>query len=164
MRPDPDPTATFKGTFRQEAWRRVSALTESDGITYRLWERDDFPTWSLPALEAGKCAAYQGETAFERLHLALYEAFFTRGVNVAVPEELLEVVSAAGLDMDRFRADRDSGRAREEVLRDYAAARQEHQVRAIPTLVLDGGRKIVGAVPYAEYRAALEELLATRRE
>ena len=153
----------FKGTYREEGWRRVSAMTASEGITYRMWERDDFPTWSLPALEAGKCASFQGEAQFERLHLALYEAFFTRGVNIAVDRELLFIVEAAGLDLDRFRADRESGRAREAVLRDYENARHEHQVRAIPTVILDGAQKIVGAVPYEEYRRTLGKLLAARR-
>ena len=163
LRPTPDPTVTFKGTYREAGWRRASAQAEPEGITYRIWEREDFPTWSLPALEAAKCASFQGE-AFERLHLALYEAFFSRGVNIAVREELLPIVSAAGLDMDQFHADGDSGRARDAVLRDYAAAQQEHQVRAIPTVILDRGQKIVGAVPYEEYRRTLEKLLAAQRE
>lgn len=136
-------------------------MTASEGITYRMWERADFPTWSLPALEAGKCASFQGEAAFEQLHLSLYEAFFARGVNIALREELLPIVRAAGLDMDQFHADRDSGRARAAVLQDYATAQQEHQVRAIPTVILDGGQKIVGAVPYGEYRRTLEKRLAS---
>ncbi len=138
-------------------------LAEPDGITYRIWERDDYPTWSLPALQAAKCASFQGEAIFERLHIALYTAFFTRGVNIAIQEELLPVVRAAGLNMDQFQADWDSGRARDAVLQDYERAAREHQVRGIPTVVLPDERKIVGAVTYDEYRRVLEALLMARR-
>lgn len=119
-----------------------------------MWEREDFPTWSLPALEASKCAALQGEEAFERLHLALYRAFFTRGVNIGVAEEVQGVVRGVGLDMERFQADYSTGKAREWVLADYEEAVRAHGVRAIPTVIFDG-RRIVGAVPLEEYRRLL---------
>jgi len=154
LRPVPDPTATFKGTYREEAWRRCQALAGDAGVEFRLWEREDFPTSSLPALEAAKCAALQGEEAFERLHLALYEAFFTRGVNIGRPEKVLEVVREAGLDMERFQADYETGQAREWVLADYEEAVRTHGVRAIPTVLFDG-KRIVGAVPLEEYRRLL---------
>lgn len=54
LRPEPDPTATFKGTHREEVWRRCGAMAESDGIRFTPWPRDDYPDWSLPALEAAK--------------------------------------------------------------------------------------------------------------
>lgn len=158
LRPVPDPTATFKGTYREEAWRRCRSLAGDAGVEFRMWEREDFPTWSLPALEAGKCAALQGEEAFERLHLALYAAFFSRGVNIGRTEEVLEVVRGVGLDMDRFQSDYETGKAREQVLADYEEAVSAHGVRAIPTVILNGSRRIVGAVPLEEYRRVLASL------
>ena len=154
LRPVPDPTATFKGTYREEAWRRCQALAGDAGVEFQMWEREDYPTFSLPALEAAKCAALQGEEAFERLHLALYEAFFTRGVNIGRPEKVLEVVREAGLDMERFQTDYETGQAREWVLADYEEAVRTHGVRAIPTVLFDG-KRIVGAVPLEEYRRLL---------
>ena len=154
LRPVPDPTATFKGTYREEAWRRCRALAGDAGVEFRMWEREDFPAWSLPALEAAKCAALQGEAAFERLHLALYAAFFSRGVNIGVAEEVLEVVRGTGLDMERFQSDYATGKARASVLADYEEAVRAHGVRAIPTVLFDGQR-IVGAVTLDEYRRLL---------
>lgn len=153
LRPTPDPTATFKGTYREDAWRRCRELAADTGVTFRMWERADYPHWSLPALEAAKCVALQGEAAFEALHLRLYAAFFEHGVNIAVPGEVTAVVrTLPGLDVDRFLADYESGQGKQAVLDDYEAAVTEHGVRAIPTVVLDGRRRIVGAVPLAEYR------------
>jgi predicted DsbA family dithiol-disulfide isomerase len=155
LRPQPDATVRFAGTYRAEAWRRCHAMSAGDGIAFTPWTRPDFPNWSLPALEAAKCVARQGWPAFERLHLRLYEAFFTRGRNIADPAELFEIVRESGADMDRFAADTARGDARAEVLRDYERAVTEHGVRAIPTVVVDG-RRLVGLVELAAYRKAAE--------
>ncbi len=156
LRPAPDPTATFAGTYREAAWRRCRDLATDTGLRFRMWERPDFPTWSLPALEAAKCVALQGEAAFEAVHLKLYAAFFEEGVNIGVPEEVTAIVrTVAGLDVARFLADYEAGKGRQPVLDDYEAAVREHGVRAIPTVIVDGGRRIVGAVSLAEYRRAL---------
>ena len=155
LRPVPDPSVTFKGTYREEAWKRCAAMAEPDGVVYTMWSRDDYPTSSLPALEAAKCVALQGEEAFRRLHLRLYEAFFTRGKNIAVPEEVVEVVRESGADMTRFLADYESGKARDWVLGDYEEAVTREGVRAIPTIIGDGGQRLVGLVSAAEYRRML---------
>ena len=155
LRPVPDPSVTFKGTYREEAWKRCAAMAEPDGVVYTMWSRDDYPTSSLPALEAAKCVALQGEEAFRRLHLMLYEAFFARGVNISVPEEVSRVVREAGADMTRFLADYESGKARDLVLHDYEEAVTREGVRAIPTIMGDGGQRVVGLVSAVEYRRML---------
>ena len=156
LRPAPDPSVTFKGTYREEGWKRCRSMAEPDGITFNLWTRDDYPAWSLPALEAAKCVALQGEEAFQRLHLRLYEAFFTHGKNIANPEEVVEVVRDSGADMTRFLADYESGKAREWVLKDYEEAVSRDRVRAIPTIVVNGGKRLVGLVDSGEYLKAIE--------
>ncbi len=156
LRPAPDPTVTFKGTYREEAWRRCQELARDTGVGFRMWERPDFPTSSMPALEAAKCVALQGEAAFEALHMVLYRAFFEDGVNIGIPEEVVGVVRGVpGLDVHRFLADYEAGKGRRAVLDDYEAAVREHGVRAIPTVILETGRRIVGAVSLAEYRRAI---------
>ncbi len=156
LRPTPDPTATFKGTYREEGWRRCRDLAHDTAVTFRMWERPDFPPWSLPALEAAKCVAFQSEALFEALHLQLYAAFFGEGVNIGVPDEVVGVVRALpGLDATRFLSDYEAGKGRQAVLADYETAVREHGVRAIPTVVLANGRRVVGAVSLAEYRRAL---------
>lgn len=158
LRPVPDPTATFKGTYREAAWKRCGAQAEGDGIVFNLWSRDDYPNWSLPALEAAKSMALQGEEAFGRLHLKLYEAFFSRGLNIANTNEVVAVVKESGADMDRFLADFESGKARAWVLRDYEEAVTQAGVRAIPTVMLNGGRRVVGLVDFAEYQRLISAI------
>ncbi len=162
LRPVRDPSATFKGTYREEAWKRCAAMAEPDGLIYNMWSRDDYPDWSLPALQAAKCVALQGEELFQRVHLRLYQAFFTDGRNISIPDEVFEVVRESGADTTRFLADYESGKARERVLRDYEEA-ASHVVRAIPTVVMNGDKRLVGLVSAVEYRRALEAA-SPRRE
>jgi predicted DsbA family dithiol-disulfide isomerase len=156
LRPVPDPSVRFQGTYREDGWRRCRDLASDVDLPFRLWERSDFPTSSMPALEAAKCVALQGDAAFEALHLTLYRAFFAEGVNIGQPEEVAAVVRLVPeVDFTRFLADYEAGKGRDAVLEDYQTAVREHGVRAIPTVVLEDGRRIVGAVPLTEYRRLL---------
>ena len=156
LRPEPDPDARFKGTRREEGWRRCQAMSEGDGLRFTPWPRHEFPAWSMPALEAAKCAARQGPEVFERLHLALYAAFFSESVNIADPAELYPVVEASGADMRQFIADFEAGVGRAPVIEDYREAVQRHQIRAIPTVIVDGGPRLTGLTELAAYRKAIE--------
>jgi predicted DsbA family dithiol-disulfide isomerase len=155
LRPEPDPTVTFKGTYREAAWQRAALMSAPDGVTFTMWVRDDYPTWSLPALEAARCVASQGNDVFERVHLLLFEAFFTKGINIGNREEVIEVVRGAGVDMNRFLKEYDAGTARAQVLKEYEEAHSTYQVTAIPTVIFDGGRKVVGATSLEEYLKVL---------
>jgi predicted DsbA family dithiol-disulfide isomerase len=156
LRPEPDPTAAFAGTYREAAWRRCQDLARDTAVTFRMWTRPDYPQWSLPALEAAKCVSLQDASLFEAVHLRLYRAFFEEGINIARPDEVLALMRALpGLDADRFAVDYARGAGRRAVLDDYETAVRDHGVRAIPTVVLPGGRTIVGAVPLDTYRRAL---------
>ncbi len=154
----PDPTATFHGTYREEGWRRCARMSAGDGIVFTPWPHTDhYPHWSLPALEGAKCVARQGPEAFERVHIRLYEAFFTRSLNIADPREVVRVVTEAGVDPERFVADYRAGLGRDAVLADYKAA-MDDGVQGIPTVIFpDTGRVLVGLVDGAQYRAAVEE-------
>ena len=124
-----------------------------------MWTRPDFPQWSLPALEAAKCAELQGPEAFERMHLALFRAFFCEGVNIGRAEEVIEVARRAGLDMNRFLKDYQEGSRRQPVLEEHVEAVRQYRVQAIPTVVMGEAPPIVGAVPFQEYERLLTRLL-----
>ena len=158
MRPDPDPTAKFKGTYREAAWRRAASMCGPDGITFTMWARDDFPAWSLPALEAAKCVALQGDEAFERVHLFLFDAFFHKGINIGNREEVIEVVRGAGVEMGRFLKDYDSGTARAQVLKEYEEALTTYRVNSIPAVIFDGDQRVIGATSLEEYLKILAAL------
>lgn len=158
LRPEPDPTARFKGTYREAAWQRAAAMAAVDGVRFTMWARDDYATWSLPALAAAKCAALQGQEAFERVHLGLFEAFFNNGVNIAIREEVFEVVRGAGVEMDSFLKDYESGVVAAQILKEYEEARTTYRVSAIPTVIFDGRHKVVGATSEDDYLRMLAKL------
>jgi predicted DsbA family dithiol-disulfide isomerase len=158
LRPVAAENVPFKGTYREAGWQRCNQMSAGDGIVFTPWPHDALPGWSLPALEAAKVVAKQGEAVFERVHMALYEAFFTRSLNIADGGVLEAIVAEHGADAGRFRADREAGFARAEVLADYEAAVNEHGVRAIPTVIVpETGRAIVGLADLRVYRSAIEE-------
>lgn len=148
----------FRGTYREQGWQRCASMSAGDGITFTPWPHDELPGFSLPALEAAKCVARQGAEMFERVHLALYEAFFTRSLNIADPAVLARVVAGCGADAARFARDFEDGTGRDAVAADYEGAVTEHGVRAIPTVVFPKtGRALVGLAEAAVYRSAIEE-------
>ena len=116
-----------------------------------MWARDDYPTWSLPALEAAKCVALQGNDAFERVHLLLFEAFFSKGINIGTREEVIEVVRGAGVEMNRFFKDYEAGTARSQVMQEYEEALTTYRVNSVPTVIFDGNQRVIGATPIEEY-------------
>ena len=162
LRPAPDPRVRFQGTYLEEGWRRCARMSAADRITFTPWPHEKFADWSLPALEAAKCVARQGDEAlFERLHLRLYEAFFRDSRNIADRAEVTRIVSETGADMSRFAADYASGVGRDAVLADYRAAVTEEGVQAIPTVIVgETGERGVGLADAATYRAAIEEAAA----
>jgi predicted DsbA family dithiol-disulfide isomerase len=133
-------------------------MAAADGITFTPWPHaDHYPHWSLPALEAAKCAQRQGPQAFDRVHLRLYAAFFTESRNIADPAEVARIVTEAGVDAGRFLDDYRSGVGRDAVVTDYQAAIAD-RVRAIPAVLFpDTGQSLVGMVDIARYRAAIED-------
>jgi predicted DsbA family dithiol-disulfide isomerase len=160
LRPTPVPAVSFKGTYREDGWRRCGQMAAADGITFTPWPHAQMPNWSLPALEAAKCVARQGDEVFERADLALFEAFFTHSRNIADPAVVREVVASIGADLRRFDADLASGAGREAVVKDYEAAVAEG-VRSIPTVIVpETGRALVGLVDATMYRVAVEEATA----
>ncbi len=136
-------------------------MIEPEDIAWNIWQRDDYPNWSLPALEAAKCAALQGEAAFEDVHFRLFHGFFEHGVNIANIDELLDLVRQAPLDFARFIDDFDSGVTRRNVLDEYEEAVNTYRVYAIPTVIFPDGERVVGAVPSAEYEKVLEKFGVT---
>jgi predicted DsbA family dithiol-disulfide isomerase len=154
LRPSADPTTKFRGTYREQGWQRAARLAAPDGVVFKMWERDDFPNWSIPALAAAKCASFQSQEAYERMHYALFEAFFTRGINIANREELFSVANACQLDMDRFGVDYAGGEGQKLAIEEYEEAINRFMVTAVPT-VFFGEVRVVGAVPLQDYLQVL---------
>ena len=158
LRPAPERGVPFRGTYREAGWQRCGEMSRDDGVTFTPWPHAEMPGWSLPGLEAAKCVAKQGEAPFQRVHLALFRAYFTDSRNIGDPNEVIRIVGEQGVDIDRFVADYRAGIGRAAVIADYEAAVNEHGVRSIPTVIVPKtGRYVVGLSDTEEYRAAIEE-------
>jgi predicted DsbA family dithiol-disulfide isomerase len=131
-------------------------MVEPDGIVWKMWEREDYPNWSLPALEAAKCAALQSDAAFDDMHFRLFRGFFEQGINIANPDEVLSLARQSSLDYDRFVSDFTSEVTRRTILDEYEEALNTYWVHAIPTVVFNDSERVVGAVPTEEYIKVLE--------
>lgn len=161
LRPEPAAAVPFKGTYREAGWRRCGEMSRADGITFAPWPHDALPNWSLPALEATKCAAKQSEALAERVHLRLYEAYFSDSRNIADRDEVSRIVADTGADMTRFSADYSGGLGRDAVIAEHTTAIAELGVQAIPTVIVAGtGRRLVGLADVGSYRAAIADALA----
>jgi predicted DsbA family dithiol-disulfide isomerase len=93
------------------------------------------------------------------MHLGLFRAFFSEGVNIGRAEEVVEVARGSGLDMNMFLKDYQQGSQRSAVLAEHVEAVRRYGVRAIPTVIMGEERAIVGAVPFQEYDRLLTRLL-----
>src|SRR6185437_4777048 len=125
--------------LEQEWW--LAALQEPTA-EFAPFRGDDWPTTTLPAFHAAWAAARQGEATGHEYDLRVRRAFFAQGRNIGRPDVLLELAREAGLDLDRFTRDMDSGEAGAEVLAERQAGRDRYGVRGTPTLMLADGTKL----------------------
>ena len=162
LRPEPAPTpVAFRGTYREAGWRRCGEMSREDGIAFQPWPHAAMPNWSLPALEAAKCAAKQGDALFERVHLSLFRAYFTESRDISDRAEVARIVAEAGVDMARFAADYAAGLGRDAVVAEHTTAIADLGVQAIPAVIISAtGRRLVGLADLATYRAAIEDARA----
>ena len=135
---------------------RIRAAQEEPGLVFSPWLNAPPPSASMPALEAGRCARYQGGDAFERFHFALFRAYFDLSRDISSRSVLLSLAKDAGLDLARFASDLEGGRARAELAEQ--AERVGSDFTGVPTVVFGKGLPLVGAVPIEVYRRALERL------
>ena len=133
-------------------------MAEPEGITYTMWDKDEFPRWSMPGLEAGVAAQRQGDEAFHRFHLALFRSFFIESKSLIEKENLVSVARDSGLDMPTFLRDLDDPVLQESVRQQCEEATDTYYVTAVPTVLIGGKRRRIGMVSSEEYLADLAVL------
>jgi len=114
----------------------------------------------VPTFRAHRLLSWAGESGREHaLKMALFDAYFTRSLNVDDTDVLLDAAESIGLDREAARV------ALEDETR--ATAVREHErfwlaqgVRGVPAMVFDERRLVTGAQGVERYEAILEELAA----
>ena len=113
------------------------------------------PEGTVVVLHAGILSPLVQE-AFQRFHSALFQAFFTGGKNIMEKETLVAVAREAGLDVSTFMQDLDDPALQQEVKKTCEEAVDSYGISGVPTVIIGGKRRLVGAVPAEDYLKALE--------
>lgn len=123
--------------------RRMKSLMDKEGLPYGE-RRATFN--SRLGQELAKWA--EGQPNGDRIHQALFRAYFVEGKNIAKPEILLGVVREIGLPVTEAFQILESRVFKEAVDADWRRS-WDLGVTGVPTYVI-GGFKLVGAQPYEE--------------
>jgi predicted DsbA family dithiol-disulfide isomerase len=142
-----------------EAWHR--AHLEERSLSFQPWgDGQPYPTSSLPALIASKCAERQGKPPFVRFHVALFRAFFGECRNISDREVLFDLAKESGLNMEKFRQDFDQGSLEDEVMAEFEEGRNRYAGWGVPLVIIGDRYPVVGATPIEMYRRPIELCLA----
>jgi protein-disulfide isomerase len=153
----------FCGRYDADTYPQIQKEYVDTGKIKYVW-RDlplDFHKQAFKAAEAAHCAGEQGK--FWEMH----DHLFANQKNLA-PEELPKFAEALKLDKGQFQQCIDSSRYAEEIKKDITEAGNVG-ISGTPSflvgLVQPNGtvkitKKLVGAKPYAEFKAAIDSLLA----
>jgi len=145
---------TFSDYHR--AHRHAAGVQDTDSPVFQIPAAGDrYPRSSLLALEAATWAREAQPAVFPAFDLALFEAFFVRTEDISDPEVLARLGASMGLDPAALRAALVTGQYRPMVLREYLEATNQG-IHGIPTILIPGQAPIVGAVPYADLKRAVE--------
>ena len=141
--------------------RQTAATAREDGLDLRF--DDALAVNTLTAHRLLRFALERGAPDVQRaLADQLFEAHFTRGLNVADHTVLADLAEAVGLDRDDALVYLGVGDGEDEVRAEIAEA-QRLGIRAVPTFVFDGRFAVQGAQPASAFLQALEEAWAERR-
>ena len=133
---------------RKARQARMQQLMDAEGLPYGTRTH----TYnSRLAQELGKWADTQA--GGERIHDALYKAYFVDGRNIGDPETLVAIAESAGLAADAARKVIAERSFKAAVDQDWTLSRRVG-VTGVPTFAA-GGQGVVGAQPYE----VLEELV-----
>ncbi len=130
-------------------------MAQDVGLTYRMWDKDEFPRWSMPALEAGVAAQRQGNDAFERFHVNLFASFFLHSQSLLDKDNLLSVARQSGLDVNLFQRDIDDQTLQDAVRQQCEEAVEDYFISAVPTVIIGGKRRRIGMVSTEDYLSDL---------
>jgi len=123
-------------------WRCFSLeqANNKEGPDWNIWDQpSDYPSRGFLALRAGEAARLQGETAFNKFHLALLKARHEDRQIIADTEVLVSVASRVGLDIERFTRDLQDESLVEKIKQDHIDAVEQYGVFGTPTFVFPDG-------------------------
>lgn len=120
--------------------------------------------WSLPPLIACKAAEYQrGDNGYWDYFDKAQEKFFLEGENVNDDNILIQIAEELGLDVEKFKEDFKSKKARMSVFEDEAEA-HAMGIRGVPALLVNDYWLIRGVQEETYLESVIEDLLSNGGE
>jgi predicted DsbA family dithiol-disulfide isomerase len=144
------------GRDPEAMYQRMKGLMDAEGLPYG---RRTHTYNSRLAQELGKWA--DTRPGGEKLHDALYRAYFVDARNIGDPEVLVELAGSVGLPAEEARAVLAERRFKDAVDADWAKSAQ-YGITGVPTFVADR-YGVVGAQPYEVLAQLLDRVGAERR-
>lgn len=127
-------------------------------VGFTIPQRDD--SFSYNTFDAHRLLYWaDGNPAQAELKLALFEAYFTRGDNVAEPAVLLAAVEQAGLDVAEAKGVLESDRFADDV-RAEEALWQSRGITSVPSIVVNEKYLISGGQPPEAFEQTLRQIAA----
>jgi len=145
-----------RGYDLEAMYARMKGLMDAEGLPY---SRRTHTYNSRLAQELGKWADTQA--GGEKLHDALYRAYFVDTKNIGDPEVLVALAESVDLSGEEARAVLAERRFKDEVDADWIKSRQ-YGVTGVPTFVA-GGYGVVGAQPYEALAQLLDKVGVPKR-
>lgn len=146
-----------RGLDPDQMYRQMKERMDAEGLPYG---RRTHSYNSRLAQELGKWA--DTVPGGDKLHDALYRAYFVDARNIGDPDVLLDVVAAVGLDVEAAREAIRTRSFKDAVDADWAKSAQ-YGVTGVPTFVA-GRRGVVGAQPYEMLERLVTTAGAARRK
>ncbi len=147
-------------TEYHRAHRDAARRQDGDAPAFELPEVGaPYPRSSLPALEAAAWALECHPASFPAFGQALFEAFFGRTEDISDPAVLAKIATAVGLGPAALEEALASRAYRRIVLQEHLEA-SNRGIHGVPAVLIAGQDAIIGAVPYATLRQAVEDGLA----
>lgn len=131
------------------------ATLRAAGAPYRIsFGRLEVIANSRLAIAASEFARDKGR--FEEAHNRLFEAYFREGLNIGEQSVILRLLEGIGLNANELKdaLDKDLYQPR---LQHSVELAHTYQVTVMPTFVINGEQKIVGAQPYRVFQKALKD-------
>lgn len=111
------------------------------GEDWKAWEDKTFPSRDLPPHQAAKCAALQGETQFDKYHVALHRARHKDGKDITSELVLRDIAVEVGLDVERWEEDMKSGATIPLIAQEHEDAAGQG-IFGVPTLDFGEGKPV----------------------
>ena len=158
LRPHPTPTLKPEDDYLQNGWRNsVYPLAEQMGVKIVLPRVSPQPYTRL-AFEGALFARDHGKG--REYNHRMFTAFFQDEQDIGKPDVLTRCAEELGLDPQSFRSALDLGTYRKECEGLLSLAREQWDIRSVPTFVINARIAVPGMLPKETLLQVLREQLA----